>query len=240
MHRIETITVLGSPMEVFLFAPQGDGPFPAILLAQHIPGGHTGLENDPFTLAISERYVENGYAVAAPFLFHWWPKQDDIEAKREAWRDDRSVADLKAAHGLLAGQANVDAGRIAIIGHCWGGRVSWLGACHIPTLRACAVFYGGRIRLAMGPDTPPAIDLAANIACPVIGFFGNDDQNPSPEDVDAYDAALAAAGVPHTFHRYDGAGHAFQMFNNPDCYREAQSEDAWDKLLTFLDETLKA
>ncbi|NND48729.1 MAG: hypothetical protein HKN60_00590, partial [Rhizobiales bacterium] len=194
MHRIETLTVNGSPMEVFLFEPEGEGPFPGIVLASHIPGGHTGIENDPFTITTAERYVENGYAVAAPFIFHWWPKEDDIEIKKDRWRDDNAAEDLKAAHKLLASRPNVDAERIGIVGHCWGGRVSWLGACHIPALKACAIFYGGRIRVAMGPNTPPAIELAGNIKCPVAGFFGNEDQNPSPEDVDAYDAALTAAG----------------------------------------------
>ena len=238
MHRVETVTVEDSPMEVFLFEPDGDGPHPAILLAQHIPGGHTGIENDPFTLEAAERYAENGYAVAAPFIFHWWPKSMEIEDKRAAWRDDRTVADLKAAHDLLVSQDGVDGARVGIVGHCWGGRMSWLGACHMPALKACAIFYGGRIKVQMGPNTPPPIELAGNIKCPVIGFFGNDDQSPSPADVDDYDAALTAAGVPHTFHRYDGAGHAFQSFNSPDRYREAASEDAWRKVLAFMGEAL--
>ena len=239
MHRIETLTVNEYPMEVFLFEPEGEGPFPGLVIASHSPGGHTGIENDPFTITTAERYVENGYAVAVPFIFHWWPKADDIEVKREAWRDDNAAADLKAAYGLLASRPKVDENRIGIVGHCWGGRVSWLGACHIPTLKACAIFYGGRIRVQMAPNTPAAIELAGNIKCPVAGFFGNDDKNPSPEDVDAYEAALSAAGVPHVFHRYDGAGHAFQMFNNPDRYREAQSEDAWGKVLAFFSENLR-
>ena len=43
----------------------------------------------------------------------------------------------------------------------------------------------------------------------------------------------------YAFHRYEGAGHAFQSFNNPERYREEASEDAWDKVLTFLGEHLK-
>ena len=52
MHRIEEIEVDNSSMEVFLFEPPGEGPYPAIILAQHIPVGHTGIENDTFTLWI--------------------------------------------------------------------------------------------------------------------------------------------------------------------------------------------
>lgn len=239
MYDTHTVIVQDSPMEIFSFIPKGPGPHPGIVLAQHIPVGHTGVENDTFTRKTAERYAESGFHVAVPFIFHWWPKEADIEIKRDEFRDDWTTLDLQASFDWLAAQENVDANRIAIIGHCWGGRVAWLGACHNPAYRACAVFYGGRIKLAMGPDTPPAIDLAGNIRCPVAGFFGNEDSNPTPEEVDAYEAALAKAGVPHVFHRYDGAGHAFQSFNNPERYRADVSEDAWRKVLDFLDENLR-
>ena len=57
--------------------------------------------------------------------------------------------------------------------------------------------------------------------------------------MDDYDAALTKAGVEHVFHRYDGAGHAFQSFNNPERYRHEASEDAWGKVLAFFEEKLK-
>jgi carboxymethylenebutenolidase len=184
MHDIHTVTVKDSPMEIFLFEPAGDGPHPGIVLAQHIPVGHTGIENDVFTLKTAERFAESGFAVAVPFIFHWWPKEAGIEVKREEFRDDWTALDLRASYDFLAARKTVDGARIGVVGHCWGGRVAWLGACHNPDLGACAVFYGGRVKLPMGPNTPPAIELADNINCPVAGFFGNEDQNPSPEDVD--------------------------------------------------------
>jgi carboxymethylenebutenolidase len=236
-YRIETITVADSPMEVFLFEPPGEPPHPGLILAQHIPVGHAGIEHDTFTLAAAERFARNGYNVAVPFIFHWWPKDLDVATKARESRDDRTVADLIAAFELLAAQRGVDADRIGIAGHCWGGRVAWLGACHLPRLAACAIFYGGRIKLAMG-DGPPAIELAPGIRCPVAGFFGNDDKNPTPAEVDDYQRALTDAGIVHEFHRYDDAGHAFQNFPAPDRYREAQSEDAWQRVLEFLSRTL--
>ena len=233
-HRIDTVTVNGSPMEIFMYFPEGPGPHPGLIQAQHIPVGHTGLENDTITTEQAKRYAEAGFAVAVPFIFHWWDKSDDIQIKRDGFRDDWTALDLQAAFDHLAAQDSVDGERIGILGHCWGGRVAWLGACHNPRLKACAVFYGGRIKLTMGPGTPPAIELAGNIKCPVAGYFGNEDQNPSPEDVNDYEAALEAAGVPHEFHRYDNAGHAFQSFSIPERYREEASEDAWEKVLAFM------
>ena len=239
MYSKQTLDIQGSPMETLVFEPEGEGPFPGIVVAQHLPIAHAGLEKDPFTLDVGERLAAAGYACVIPFIFHWWPKEEDIAVKREAFRDDWTVADLDAAYSLLTGMENVDAGRTAIIGHCWGGRVTWLGACHNPDYKAAAVLYGGRIKLAMGPGSVPLIDLADRIPCPMIGIFGNDDQNPSPADVDDLDAALNAAGVAHEFHRYDGAGHGFQDFVNEERYRKEASDDAWEKVLAFFDRELK-
>ncbi len=237
-YRIETTEVEGSAMEVFLYEPEGAGPHPGIVLCQHIPG-HQGIERDPFTLKTAQRYAENGYAVSVPFLYHWWSKDDGMQIKREEFRDDRTILDLKAGFDVLAALQNVDARRIGIVGHCWGGRVSWLGACADSRYRACAVFYGGGVKEVRGEGNPPAIALSAAISCPLIGVFGNDDQNPSPEDVDDYEEALRRAGVEYVFHRYDGAGHAFQWEDNPERFRAEQSEDSWAKTLAFLDEQLK-
>jgi carboxymethylenebutenolidase len=233
MHSIETLTVDGSPMEVFIFRPGGSGPHPGLILAQHIPG-HTGIEHDEFTLKAAERFAANGYVVAVPFIFHWWPKQADMQIKRDESRDERTVLDMSAAFSLLEQRPDVVADSIGVAGHCWGGRVAWLAACHLPRLAAAAIFYGGRIRIAMGAGNPAPIELAANIRCPVIGLFGDDDQNPTPLDVDEYDKALSLAGVPHMFHRYAGAGHAFQNFPTPERYRPEASEDAWTKALDFF------
>ena len=61
LHFIETVSVQDSPMEVFMFKPEGEGPHPGLVLAQHIPVGHTGIENDTFTLKTAERFSENGF-----------------------------------------------------------------------------------------------------------------------------------------------------------------------------------
>jgi carboxymethylenebutenolidase len=239
MHTKQTVEIEGSPMEILLFEPEGAGPHPGLVVAQHLPIAHTGLEKDPFTLYIGKRLVEAGYACAIPYVFHWWPPEEDVAVKREEFRDDRTVLDLDAAYGLLAARDKVDGNRIGIIGHCWGGRIAWLGPCNNPGYKASAVLYGGRIKLAMGEGATPPIELAGRITCPMIGIFGNDDKNPSPADVDDLDAALNAAGVEHEFHRYDGAGHGFQDFVNEERYRPESSDNAWRKVLAFFDSKLK-
>lgn len=234
MHERQTVTVLDSEMPVLIFKPEGPGPHPALIVCQHIPVAHAGLETDPWQIGVGERLARAGYLVAMPWVFHWWPAEDDISVKREGFRDDWAVADLAAAFDLLDARGDVDSDRIGIIGHCWGGRVSWLGACHEPRLKVLVTLYGGRIKASMADGATPPIELVGNMGCEVLGIFGNEDQNPSPADVDDLDAALTKAGVPHSFHRYDGAGHGFQDDTNPDRYREAQAKDAWEKIEAFL------
>ena len=239
MYTKETAEIEGSAMQILVFEPEGEGPFPGIVVAQHLPIAHAGLEKDPFTIDVGERLAGAGYACVIPYIFHWWPPEDDVALKRERFRDDWVVADMAAAHARLAARRKVEENRIGIIGHCWGGRVAWLAACHNPNYKAAAVFYGGRIKLAMGPNKVPPIDLADRLPCPVIGIFGNDDENPSPADVDDLDAALTKAGIAHQFHRYDDAGHGFQDFVDETRFRKEPAADAWEKVLAFFGDRLK-
>ena len=87
-------------------------------------------------------------------------------------------------------------------------------------------------------EGPAPFDLTSRIACPVVGFFGADDPNPSPEDVKKTDAELTKHGKPHEFHMYEGAGHAFLNFMNAERHRPQQAADAWPKMLAFLDKHL--
>ena len=234
MYTREHVSVRGERMEVLMFDPEGRDGNPGLIVCQHIPKAHAGLESDPWQIGVGERLAKAGYAVAMPFLFHWWPSDEDIDVKRREFRDDWTVADLAAAYDALRNREGVDGARIAIIGHCWGGRVAWLGACHNSNLKAAVVLYGGRIKLSMADNASPPIELADRIPCPVLGIFGNEDQNPSPADVDDLDAALTEAGVVHEFQRYDGAGHGFQDDSNAERYRAAQANDAWEKIHDFL------
>ena len=158
-YEVETVDVNGSAMEIFIFKPEEEGRHPAVILAQHIPVGHTRIENDEFTLVTAARRASEGYVVAVPFIFHWWPKDEDMMVKAKATRDDWTVSDLKATRQLLDDRNDVERTRLGIVGHCWGGRVAWLGACHLQGLAACGLFYGGRIKLALGEGFPSPISL---------------------------------------------------------------------------------
>jgi len=237
-YEVVTLNIRGSDMDCLVFKPESEVPFPGVVVAQHIPNAHDGLEADPFTIDIGNKFATKGYACVIPFIFHWWPVGTDLAIKREEWDDAKTVADLDAAHSLLTSLDGIDPNRIAIMGHCWGGRMSWLGACHNLQYKVLGTLYGGRIKVGMGEGNPPPIDLVSKMNCAVIGIFGKDDKNPSPEDVADLDAALAAAGTEYEFYSYDGAGHGFQDFISEDRYRPEATEDSWAKLFDFFDARL--
>ena len=233
MARTETLTVAGNAMDVYVDEPAGAGPHPAMVVAHH----RGAL--DAFTKKFVEDLAAAGYAAAAPSLFHRRPAGEDGMESIRNLNDVEIIADLTATIAYLGDLASVRSDSIGVVGHCMGGRVSFLGAASIPSVAACGIFYGGNTMKGWGEGNPPLIEQSGNIKCPVIGFFGNDDENPSPADVARIDEEFTKHGIAHTFHGYDGAGHAFQNFLSEAAYREAATKDSQAKLLAFLGDTLK-
>ena len=239
-YKVKSVNILGSDMDCLVFTPESAGPFPGVVVAQHIPNAHDGLEADPFTIDIGNKFVAKGYACVIPFIFHWWPAGTDLATKRAEWDDAKTLADLDAACDLLQSIDGIDPDRIAILGHCWGGRMAWLGACHNSQYKVLGTLYGGRIKVGMGKGNPPPIDLVNQMNCAVIGIFGKDDGNPSPEDVVDLEAALVGAGTNYEFHSYEGAGHGFQDFVSEDRYHPEATKDSWTKICDFFDARLQS
>ena len=227
MASTEHLSVGGSTMEVYADAPAGAGPHPGVVVTHH----RGAL--DAFTRKFVEDLAAAGYVAAAPAFYHRRPDGEETAQSLAALDDAQMIADMRAVAGYLKGRADVRGDSLAIVGHCMGGRAAFLGAASIEGFRACAIFYGGNIFTPRGAGNPAPIERTGNIAARVIGFFGNDDGNPSPDDVARIGAEMDKHGIAHTFHAYDGAGHAFQNFLG-DNYREAQSRDAQDKLLAFF------
>jgi carboxymethylenebutenolidase len=72
-----------------------------------------------------------------------------------------------------------------------------------------------------------------------LGIFGNDDKNPTADQVDRTEQELKRHGKAYAFHRYDGAGHSFFDYGRP-AYRPEQAADAWQKVFAFFDKHLAA
>jgi len=214
-------------MDVYLGIPSRQTPGPAIVLMYHRGG------IDDFTKGVVDRLVSSGYLVAVPDVYHRCPSAMPIPERKALLNDVDIVADTQATIDKLRARSDVVADRIVVMGHCMGGRMALLVAASSPGFRGAVVYYGGGVMRSWG-EGPTVFERLRNISCPIIGFFGNDDKNPSPAEVDQIDAELGKQGIEYDFHRYPGVGHGFQ---NParDTPRErAAAEDAWAKTFAFL------
>ena len=229
--RWETMKVGGKDVRVYTAIPRGSGPLPAVVVAHHGPGLDQQMED------VVHRLFREGYAVALPDLFHRIEPGTEMMARIATLKDGEIVEDMSAALAHLKSKP-VEIGHAGVTGFCMGGRVTYLMACANPEFRAAAVFYGGGIMKPWG-EGPTPFERSRDIQCPMIGLFGEQDTNPSPEDVRRIDEELTRLGKWHEFHMYKDTHHAFQNFLNPDRYRERAARASWGELLAFFDEYLK-
>lgn len=247
-----SVTVLdadGGAMPTYVAVPDGEGPFPAVAVAQH------RLGVDVFMRNICDRLAEAGFVAAAPDLYHRsWDQAafDEVTAlprgndrAEEVLRplsgemtDPGIVADMNATITHLRALPQVGLSRVGVLGFCMGGRVSYLMATRTATPKAVVCFYPGNLFLPRegGPSNFAASD---RITSPILGFFGKLDENPSPDDMERLDKELTRLQVDHAFHAYDGVAHAF-MDPTSQIFDQAVADDAWPKAITFLNQHLRA
>ncbi len=229
----------GDKIHTYTALPQGNGPFPGVVLVHHMPGW------DELYQEFARRLANHGYNVICPDLYcrfgHGTP--DDVTAKvrgEGGVADDSVVADSEAAMKWLKALPNSN-GKVGIVGTCSGGRHSVLVASRVPGFDAVIDLWGGRVVQSadqLTPQQPVApIDYTKDLNCPILGLFGNDDQSPSPEQVNQHEAELKKHGKNYEFHRYDGAGHAFFYHDRP-AYRQQQAMDGWNKVFAFFEKYL--
>ena len=230
----ETVIVDGRDMEVSFSKPDQPGPFPAVIVSQH--GGGV----DQFIQEMSDRLAAEGYAAAAPNLFHRYTEDmlADRSKRVQYMSDPEIVADISATVDFLQGHQSVIGERIGITGFCMGGRVTWLAAATIPHFQAAAPYYGGNLMAIWGQGIKTPFDLSEGINCPVLFHFGEIDENPSQGDMRKLDDELTRLGKTHRFYTYPGAGHAFMDYTAAH-YQKAASEISWPRTLEFFARHLK-
>ncbi|MBM3552123.1 MAG: dienelactone hydrolase family protein [Alphaproteobacteria bacterium] len=220
----------GAP--AYFARPRSGADFPIVLVAQEIFGLHEHIRD------IVRRFAKLGFVAIAPdYLIRYGDPQNapDIEAIRAIVArvpDAETMAAFDQALAFAATRGG-DAGRAAITGFCWGGRIAWLYAVHNPRLRACIPWYG---RLD-GPHTPEQprwpIDVADELKTPTLALYGGADPSIPVELVEAMRERLKKARAPAEFVVYEGAPHAF-FADYRENYRSGPARDAWDKALAFL------
>lgn len=239
----ETISLTGyhgDTVNAYFVRPLGAGPLPGIVLIHHMPGW------DEIYRETARRFAQHGYAVVCPNLYYRFgqgtPEEVAAKAREQGGvPDDNVVGDCEAAMRYLKSLPNSN-GKVGVMGGCSGGRHAFLMACRVKGFNAAVDCWGGGVVAAkeeLRPNTPVApVDYASELSCPLLGLFGNEDRNPSPERVNQLEEVLKKLGKDYEFHRYDGAGHAFMSYDRP-SYRQQPAMDAWEKTFAFFAKHLK-
>ena len=226
------LEVAGRTMDVLVASPAGPGPFPGVLLMFHRGG------MDDCTAHYVKELPKAGYLTIVPNFYHHCPKDVPLHDCKQFLKDTEVTAEIAASADYALGRSDLDRSRFFIMGHCMGGRLTFLGAATKPVFTAAVPYYGGGMMTHWGEGMPTPFDLIGNIKCPVYGFFGGLDKNPSPADADKFESILKRHNIPHVFHRYPNADHGFQ---NPARTQPRTSEElkiadeAWATMLGLME-----
>jgi len=191
---IELTSADGHKLAAYRADPAGK-PRGAIVVIQEIFGVNSHIRS------VADGYAADGYLAIAPSMYDRFEPGLDIGYTPEDIARGRALkdkAELEPAmiDAAAAVKAAAEAGKVGIVGYCWGGYVSWMAAARVPGLSAAAVYYGG------GSTTDAAI--AEQPKCAVIAHFGERDSMIPVDSV----KKLAAAHPTQAVHIYP-ADHGF-------------------------------
>ena len=230
------------PMGAVLRLPEGDGPFPGLVLLMEAFGLNDHIRD------LAGRLALEGYATLAPDLYFReevrvvpYAQRERVvdlmmrtialgDSAAERVKDDRVADDIAHALRALRAEPVVDVERLGAIGFCMGGRLAFLAGCREGAgLRAVVAFYGGRI--------VPLLREADKIDAPLLLHFGAEDASIPLPQVERIGADLGALGKAREIHVYPGAGHGF-FCDERDSFHAESAALAWTRTLRFLAEHL--
>ncbi len=202
----------------FLALPDGDGPYPGVVVIHEAFGLNDDIRD------VTRRLAGEGYAALAIDLFTGRNRAVCMARYMAGMLSGsvhrHGVDDLKSALTYLARRPEVDAARLGAIGFCMGGGFAIAWACTDSRLRAIAPFYA---------SNPRPLGVVRRL-CPVVGSYPEDDF--TSRSGRALDAALTANGVDHDIKIYPGARHSF--FNHGRNHDAAAAADSWGRVLDFF------
>lgn len=214
---IELTAADGHRFAAWLTQPAGR-PRGALVVVQEIFGVNGHIRS------VADGWAADGYVAIAPALFDRVERgvelgygEADIArgfALKNACGSDRPLADLAAALAHVG-----YAGKVGVLGFCWGGLLAWLAACTQDGWAASVPYYGGGI--------PQHAGLVPR--CPVLAHFGALDQHIPLPSVQAWQARQPSVEV----HVYDGAGHGFNCGQRA-SHHPASAQLARARSLAFL------
>jgi carboxymethylenebutenolidase len=243
-----TIDTPDGACPAYSFTPDGQGPWPAVVMLMDAPAIR------PILFEMAERLAGHGYYVLLPDLFYrdgpYAPLDvskmfADEEARKaifakigKCMNPDAAKGDMGAFLAFLDSQPQVKGPKVGVTGYCMGGRLSLTAAANFPgRVAAAGSFHPGNIGNDQDPNSPHhrAGEMKARI---YVGGADADNSFP-PEQKDRLEQALAAAGVPHRVEIYTGARHGYTM-KDLQVYDEPAAERHWSETLGLFDGTLKA
>ena len=197
---------------------------PAVIVIHENRGLNAHIED------VTRRMALEGFHAIAPDFLSISGGTPSDEDKARAMIGDldgaQTTEDAVAAVGYLEGLDNTN-GKVGAIGFCWGGGLVNQLAVNSPDLKAGVAYYGRQ---------PAAEEVAKISAAMLLHYAGLDDRINA--GIDAYRAALVAAGKDFTIHVYDGVNHAFNNDTSEARYNKEAAELAWSRTIAFLREKL--
>ena len=215
---IELVAEDGHRFSAWQSAPEGR-PRGALVIAPEIFGVNSHIR------AVTDSYAAEDYLAIAPALFDRVERDYDSGYSRPAIDAGKAIMQSidigDALRDVAACMAHAkDAGKVGIVGYCWGGTIAWVAAARLPGL-ACAVpYYGGGI--------PDFVDEQPR--CPVMFHFAEQDKRPT-----AAEARAIAARHPSAIAHFYDAGHGFNC-DQRGSFDAASSMLARNRTLAFLAE----
>jgi carboxymethylenebutenolidase len=200
--------------------PSGTGKVGGVVVIQEWHGINAEMRTKV------ERFASEGYLTIAPDLYHGKVATNDAEAAAlmNALDFGRAVGEIGAAAQWLKEQPRSN-GKVAVIGFCLGGALSFAAAANVPGLAAIVPFYG-----------LPDVDRVQfdKVTAPILAHFAGTDDWASPDKARQLQKDLEAKGKSMELHVYEGAGHAFMRATDPTRYHEASAKKAWERTFAFL------
>lgn len=227
----------GTTMRAFVAQPQAAGSFPGLLVFQEAFGVNDHIRD------VTARFAKQGFVAIAPELFHRtappgfegnYSDFSSVMPHIAALKDPQMEMDIRATYDALLKNSAVDPQRIACVGFCMGGRISFLANLILP-VRAAISFYGGGI--AKSERGPGLLGRVAEIHAPMFLFWGGLDKHIGPDQRRAVSDALRDARKTFASMEFAGADHAFFCDARP-AYNKEAAHQSWSLSLAFLKHNL--
>lgn len=211
-----SIPVADGKIPAYRAVPNKPGKHPVLLVVQEIFGVHEHIKD------MCRRFAKQGYYAIAPEMY---ARQGDVSKMTDISAilstvvskvpDVQVTSDLDAAVAFAGASGQADAGRVGLVGYCWGGRVAWVYANHNPKLKAAVAYYGllDGMQSPIRPQDP--VDFAANVKVPVLGLYAGIDGFIKPEVIDRMTAGLRKSNSGSEIVVFPNVNHGFNADYRP-------------------------